>query len=106
MSTQITIEITIGEKMLMVATTPKAIGKMIEHRTGGRLAELFKKIAYGGLDLADVMAILGVFERNPEVLTYLEKAIAPGGEAEAEAREGAMVLVMVGAAVGNAAERG
>ena len=98
MAVDITIRFAIGDKEIMVSSPPKAIAMRIEKLTGGRLAELVQKIADGGLDLADVMAVLGVFERNPEVLIYLEKVIAADGEAEAEARSAASVLVMAGMA--------
>ena len=95
MAVDITIRFAIGDKEIMVSSPPKAIAMRIEKLTGGRLAELVQKIADGGLELVDVMAILGVFERDPKVLTYLEKVIAADGEAEATAREAVTVLVMV-----------
>lgn len=106
MAVDITIRFAIGDKEIMISSPPKAIAMRIEKLTGGRLAELVQKIADGGLDLADVMAILGVFERDREVLKYLDKVIAAGGEVEATAREAAAVLIMAAAAAGNAVGRG
>ena len=105
MAPEITVKFSIGDKALLVSASPSAIARMIDHRTGGQLKGLFQKVVDDRLGLTDVTAILGVFERDAEILKYLDKLIAAGGEAEATAREGAAVLITAGAAAGNAAGR-
>lgn len=105
MAVEITVRFPVGEKMLTITAPPAAIFKMVDQRTKGRSAELFKRIADDSLALIDVMAILRVFDRDPVVLKYLENLIAGDSAAEAAAREGAAALIMIALAGAGAAGR-